>query len=103
MNGGNGGSVVLPENRPVPTRGTAIDTPPATATTLTTPRVVRTKALTTVPEPTTTGLTLTLRICGAACIAGWCGTGARGGGEAAVNARTTARVRAARGRERPSA
>jgi hypothetical protein len=102
MNGGNGGSVVLPENRPAPTRGTAIDNPPAMATTLTTPDVVRTTALTTLPEPTTKGLTLTLRIRGATCVAGWA-PGARGGGEAAVSARTTARVRAARGRERPSA
>src|ERR1700684_3029663 len=100
MNGGKGGSVVRPENRPAPTRGTAIDNPPAMATTLTTPGVVRTTALTTDPEPTTTGLTLTLRICGAACAAACCATGR---GEAAVSARTTARVRAARGRERPLA
>ena len=72
---------MLPENRPTPTRGTAIDTPPATATTLTMPGVVRTNALTTVPEPTTPGLTLALRICGTA-LAAW-GTAARGGLDAA--------------------
>lgn len=94
---------MLPENRPTPTRGTAIDTPPATATTLTIPGVVRTTALTTLPEPTTEGLTLTLRICGGACVTACRATGARGGGEAAPSARTTARVRAARGRERPPA
>ncbi|MEA2688568.1 MAG: hypothetical protein QOJ39_2465 [Candidatus Eremiobacteraeota bacterium] len=56
--------VVLPENTPDPTRGTGTDTPAANAVTLTTPGVVRTTAFTTVPEPTTLGLTLAPRICG---------------------------------------
>jgi hypothetical protein len=74
---------VLPSNTPGPTRGTAIETPPAEATTLTTPGVVRTTARTTVPEPMILGLTLAPRICGTAAgaVAGRAGRPAGTAGE----------------------
>ena len=61
---------MLPSKSPGPARGTGIDVPPANAVTLTTFGVVRTTALTTVPERTTVGLTLAPRIYGNCARAG---------------------------------